>query len=159
MKKELTKMTQYWLTITTRENFNVSSYRKFDIDGYKNIYSKKVNQIEPENKFICYIMQECLFGCIYQAITKYAPYNDDKALRGLIWADEKRAGHEIYTLRFRTEPILELENDNMLDARSVVKNLKFVTNKEYWGSHFHTSLREIPKEDFDFIESEMKKLF
>ena len=147
----------YWLSVTTRENFDASAGIQFSIDGFKNniLNKNKVNKIETEDKFACYIMEEYVFGCIYEATSKYDP--DDKALKGLIWADEKRVGQEIYTLRFRTKRVLVLENDEMLDARSIVENLQFVKNKKYWGSNFHGSLREIRKKDFDFIEAEMKK--
>jgi len=46
----------------------------------------------------------------------------------------------------------------LIDAKKLVPNLTFIERKEIWGVYFQGSVRQIPEEDFRFIESEMKKV-
>jgi hypothetical protein len=46
----------------------------------------------------------------------------------------------------------------LIDAKKLVPDLKFIGNKENWGTYFQGSIKRIPEEDFKLIESEMKKL-
>ena len=157
MDKEVTQMTNYWLVVTTRENFNAIAEREFDVDGFRENCLKRVKAIEKEDNFICYIKKDYAFGVIYQAVSKYDPNDKDKRLEGFIFADEKREGKKLYPLRFRTKPILIPRDKKMLDAINVIKNLPSVKNKQDWRYYVHHSLRNISQEDFERIQSKMKK--
>ncbi|MBL7124500.1 MAG: EVE domain-containing protein [Dehalococcoidales bacterium] len=150
-------MNKYWLVVTTRKNFDASASRNFNVEGFKDNCLKRVKRIEKGDSFACYIKSEKVFGATYTAESEYKPSNSDKALQGLIWADEKEQKRIIYPLRFRTKKVLVLTDNRMLPAQGVNKYLQFVKNKEKWGHFYHHSLREISEEDFEVIESEMRK--
>jgi len=147
-------MTKYWLVVTTPKNFGVSASEEvnFAVDGFKKGCLKRVEKIERCDKFVCYITDECVFGATYKATSTF--YTDYEKL---VFADEKEKVKVIYPLRLRTEKILVLRDNMMLDARRVIGNLPCVHNKKPWGWFVHHSLREISKEDFEYIENEMKK--
>lgn len=57
-----------------------------------------------------------------------------------------------------SEPNIVLNDDELIDAKRLVPDLKFIANKDRWGTYFQGSIKIIPEEDFKLIESEMKKL-
>ena len=100
------KMTDHWLSVTTRENFNGGPE---DIDAYLPNCQKRVEDIMIGDKIVSYIMKECVFGNIYEATTKNIEndLSDLDRLAGLIWPDEKREGKKKYTLLFYIKPVQE----------------------------------------------------
>lgn len=44
-----------------------------------------------------------------------------------------------------------------IDIRKILTDLTFIENKERWGLYLRTTIREIPKEDFEMIRSELMK--
>jgi hypothetical protein len=82
------------------------------------------------------------------------PYTDEKTR---IWIEQE----EMWPCRFPTKPIVVLEDDQLLDAKRLVTQLSFITDEQKrvnWGLAFHQSLRKIPRDDFELIESEMRKI-
>lgn len=71
-----------------------------------------------------------------------------------LWTDEE----EVWPSRCPSEPELLLQDDELIDAKKLVPNLTFIEKKESWGVYLQGSVREIPEEDFRFIESEMRKV-
>ena len=149
-------MTNYWLSVTTRENFDGGPD---DIDAYLPNCQKRVEAIQIGDKFISYIMKECVFGDIYEAT-----YKDDlddlsnfDRLAGLIWPDEKRERKKKYTLLFDIKPILVPRGRKLLDAKALFEDFPYIRNPKSWGWYVRHSLRSISEDEFEFIESKMKK--
>ena len=145
--------TGYWLSVTTRENFDGGPD---DIDGFAPNCEKRVESIQIGDRFISYIIRECVFGDIYEATSKTGLLDFDR-LAGPIWPDEKREGKKKYTLLFDIKPILVPTGRILLDARALFRNFPYIQNPESWGWYVHHSLRSISEGEFEFIESRMKK--
>ncbi len=64
----------------------------------------------------------------------------------------------MWPARRPSRPNIVLNDDELIDAKRLVPDLKFIVNKEKWGTYFQGSIKTIPEEDFKLIESEMKKL-
>jgi predicted RNA-binding protein len=145
-------MPKYWLIITSPENFDIDRQNKFFTEGFKNRIRRTVEQVQPGDKFVIYINRVQRVGAIVEATSHF--YYDDK---NRIWIESD----EIWPCRFRTQPVLVLPEDELLDVKKLVPSLSFVTPRQkatIWGLAFQGSLRTIPEEDFNLIESEMRKI-
>lgn len=145
-------MSEYWLIITSPENFEIDRQDNFSVEGFRNRIRKTVQRVQPGDKLVVYINRLQRIGAILTAASGF--YYDD---RNKIWTEED----EIWPCQFKTQPELVLAEDELLDVKKLVPLLSFVTPKQkatMWGLAFQGSLRRIPKEDFDLIESEMRKI-
>jgi hypothetical protein len=145
----------FWLSVTTRENFDGGPT---DIDAYLPNCEKRVEAITIGDKFISYIVKECVFGNIYEATSINEPSNNDlDRLASLIYPDEKREGKKKYSLMFFVKPILIPCSNQLLDAKGIFVNSPYIKNPNSWGWYVHHSLRNISKDEFRFIELAMRK--
>jgi len=144
-------MPKCWLITTSPENFEIDRQNNFKMQGFKNRVRKTVEQVQPGDKFAIYINRSQRLGAIVMATSD--PYYDD---RSKVWIEDD----EVWPCRFKTQPELVLSEDELLDVKKLVPLLSFITPKQkatIWGLAFQGSLRRIPEEDFDLIESEMRK--
>ncbi len=147
-------MPKYWLISTSLENFEVDWQNNFTVQGFNNRIRKLVGQVKPKDKFLIYISGLRKIGAICEATS--GSYYDDKTK---IWVEKD----EIWPHRFKTRPELVLGKEELLDVKKLIPSLSFITPKQKstaqgWGLAFHQSLRTIPEEDFELIESEMRKM-
>jgi len=141
-----------WLICTSGDNFQVDRQNNFPVEGFKARNRRLVSRVKSGDKFVVYINQLQRFGAMLQATGR--PYYDDQ---NRIWVEED----EIWPCRFKCQPVVVLEDDELLDAKKLVPQLTFITEEQKrvnWGLAFHQSLREIPVEDLELIESEMRKI-
>ena len=100
------------------------------------------------DRIVYYIMGLQKFGATAVITGEY--YEDHNKL----WTDEE----EVWPSRCPSEQELVLQDHELIDAKKLVPNLTFIEKKETWGAYLQGSIREIPEEDFRFIESEMRKV-
>lgn len=145
-------MVTYRMIVTSPDNFSVNRSRNFNVDGFHHRCKKQVEEIQPGDKFVYYITKIQKIGAISEAISK--GYFDNKTK---VWIEED----EMWPYRFKTRPLLVLDEAHMLDVNELIPKLSFISKKQKetsWALAFHQSLRKITKEDFDLIESEMRKI-
>jgi len=145
-------MPKYYIITTSPENFEIDRKGpKFSIQGLKDRHKKTVQKWKRGDRIIYYINKIGKFGAIAEITSGY--YRDETK----IWTEED----ELWPSRAKSKPIIILNRDEFLDARRYVDKLSFIKNRfspEYWGLAFQGSVREIPEEDYQFIESEMRKI-
>lgn len=140
---------QYWLVVTSPENFKHNRDNiGFGIQGLPYRFRKQVKSMEVGDKVVIYIMKIQKFGAITRISSNY--FEDYSK----VWVDDK----EMWPARRNQEPEIVLNDDELIDAKRLINDLTFVENKEYWGAHFQGSIKKIPEEDFNLIESEMRKI-
>ncbi len=145
-------MTKYWLISTSQRNFEIDRKTNFRIQGFHHRVRRTVEKIEPGDKLVTFITRLQKIGAICEATSNY--YFDDKTK---IFSEDD----EIWPYRFETRPLLILEDNELLDIKKLINSLTFITPQQKsvnWGLAFHQSLRAIPAEDFELIESEMRKI-
>jgi predicted RNA-binding protein len=145
-------MAKYWIITTSPENFEVDRQNNFAVEGFRDRNRRTIEQVKVGDKFAIYIRQLQRIGAIVTATSGF--YYDDT---DRIWTE----ADEIWPCRFKTQPELVLAEDELLDVKKLVRSLSFVTAKQKatkWGLAFQGSLRRIPEEDFNLIESEMRKI-
>ncbi len=140
---------QYWLIVTSPENFKLDREKVgFKLQGVPHRYRKQVQGMEVGDRVVYYIMKLHKFGA---TATVTGEYFQDKSR---IWTDED----ELWPSRRASKPDIVLNDDELIDAKRLIADLKFIEKKERWGVYFQGSIRAIPEEDFRLIESEMKKI-
>jgi predicted RNA-binding protein len=145
-------MIRYWLITTSPENFDIDRQNNFQVQGFKNRVRKTVEQVRVGDKLVIYVNRLQRIGAVLTATSGF--YRDD---RSRIWVEDD----EVWPCRFKTQPELILAEDELLDVKKLVPLLSFITPKQkatIWGLAFQGSLRRIPEEDFNLIESEMRKI-
>jgi predicted RNA-binding protein len=142
-------MPNYWLISTSPEDFKIDREIGFSKQGLRQRNKKMVKRFKPGDRVVYHITKISKLGAIATITSGY--YYDDKTK---IWADET----EIWPVRTKSEPYLVLEDDELLDLKKLVKNLSFINDKVNWGMYLRGSLRPLPEEDYQLIESEMRKV-
>ena len=145
-------MAQYWLITTSPENFEVDRSHNFSVEGFTNRFRNLVNQVSSGDGLVVYIYRLKRFGAALEATG--APYYDAQTK---VWVEDD----EMWPCRFATKPIVVLPDDRLLDVRRLLPSLGFISERQRatnWGLAFHQSLRAIPQEDYQLIESEMRKI-
>lgn len=145
-------MTKYYVITTSPKNFEIDRETiDFTVQGFKERYRKIVKRFQPGDKIVYYIYKISKFGAIAEITSGY--YKDETK----IWTEDE----ELWPTRAKSKPILVLEKDEFLDVRKFIDKLTFIKDRwspEFWGFAFQGSIREIPEEDYQFIESEMRKI-
>lgn len=148
-------MTNYWLLGTTQTNFCIAKNRKFDIECFHDPYENQVKKVKLDDGLVYYIWGLRKFGAITKAINTY--FYDDKTK---IFDGLPNNPNEIYPHRFETRPILVPVNNESLNAEKLVPRLSIISDKQKaysWTLAFRRSLRRIGQEDFELIQTEMRK--
>jgi predicted RNA-binding protein len=145
-------MPRYYVITLSPENFERDrNTLGFTHQGLKDKHKKIVQGWEPGDRIVYYINKIGKFGAIAEITSGY--YRDTSK----IWVEED----EFWPSRAKSKPIIVLEKDDFLDVRRYIDKLSFIRDKfsaEHWGLAFQGSAREIPEEDYKFIESEMRKI-
>lgn len=145
-------MPKYYVITTSPDNFEIDRKMSgFTVQGLKDKHKKTVQKWKPGDRIIYYINKIGKFGAIAEIISGY--YRDDTK----IWAEND----ELWPSRAKSKPVIILEKDEFLDVRKYIDKLTFIKNKfspDNWGLAFQGSVREFPEEDYQFIESEMRKI-
>lgn len=138
---------RYWLVITSAGNFRLDREKLgFRYQGLPHRFRKQVQRMEIGDRVVYYIMKLQKFGATATITGAY--YEDNTRL----WTEVE----EMWPARRPSRPDVILQDDELIDAKKLVPSLTFVENKEWWGTYFQGSIKSIPEEDFQLIESEMK---
>jgi predicted RNA-binding protein len=134
-------MSEYWLFSTSPDNFEGLKEDNFSSFGFKS--RKSAVGVAAGDKCVIYISELQKLGVICQVTSGYKEYENEE-----------------YPFRVETQPELILADEELLDVKKLIPLLGFITPNQKatrWGLAFHYSLRRIPEEDFQLIESEMRK--
>jgi hypothetical protein len=139
----------HWLSSTGPERFELDMGNDFALDGYQEQDFERAIRVEPGDRIVYYIQGWQAFGAVCVARSRvFVEWRP-------IWPDKIRP------LRFERRPELVLPKEKALPLGLVLPRLSFALGKPKLahtrGPLFREGLREIPGEDFELIEQEMKK--
>ena len=142
----------YWMVVTSLENFEISRRMGFTAHGLKAYHRRKVQRMEPGDRLLYYIAGRRSFAATATITSQY--FED----RSSTW---KRVGIGEWILRVRTKPEFVLDEDDFMDARQLAPRLDYIRrwNPESWYIAFaQSNLHLLPKRDFTLVEEEMRKI-
>lgn len=135
-------MSEYWLFSTSPDNFEGLKEDNFSSFGFKS--RKSAVGVTAGDKCVIYISELQKLGVVCQVTSGYKEYENEE-----------------YPFRVEMQPELILADEELLDVKKLIPLLGFITPTQKatsWGLAFHYSSRRIPEEDFELIESEMRKM-
>ena len=138
-------MTKYWLCVTNEENWRV--VRSKLVWGVSDRYKRKMEMLEKGDLLVFYVRPKRIGG-IFKAAS--APYVDKKP----IFSSEGFRAGELFPNRVKLEPLLV--PDEPIPFEPLIKELRFIKNKEKWTGYIRGAMRQIPEEDFKAIEKALR---
>ena len=142
----------YWMVLTSPENFQVTRELGFTVLGLKSYHYKKVQRIEPGDRILYYVGTDRIFAA---TATVTSRYSED---RSQTW---KKEGVSEWAFKVHIKPEIVLNDRELIDARQLAPRLDYVRrwSPEDWYIAFaQTNLHLLPKKDFILVEWEMQRL-
>jgi len=139
----------YWLCITTEENWNV--IKEKNVWGIGEKFRKTIQKIKPGDKLVFYLVQtkkgdeiipSRIVG-IFEAVSE--TYKESNR----IFKSKSKSGDIIYPYRVKIKPIKIFSKP--IEFKPLIPKLKFIKIKDKWTGYVRLPMREIPEEDFQFI--------
>lgn len=118
---------KYWLVVTSPENFRLDRETLgFKLQGLPYRFRKQVQRMEIGDRVVYYIMRLQKFGATATITGNY--YEDNSK----VWIDND----EMWPARRSSLPNIVLNDDELIDAKRLVPDLKFIENKKNGESIF-----------------------
>ena len=145
-------MAKYWVVVNGPEIFGKTRELGFARHAFKSTRSKMVQRIEPGDALIFYVTgKKQLAG----AVRVTSPIVEESTR---IWQSNKKPD-ELYPFRVDTEPLVELDDAQWLDAEPYHDRLAWTQRwpREHWTLAYQGNLREIPEADFDLLLADLQE--
>jgi hypothetical protein len=146
--------TQYWIVVSSLENWHKTVELDFTIQGMKSRQRKKAARMKPGDKFIYYCTGVKSFAGI-TTITSEA-FEDHTP----IWVSgNTKKAEEDYPFRVSIERDLALSDDDLVPAEPLARQMVYATKwpAEHWTLAFQGNLHNVPREDYELIRAEIEK--
>ena len=142
----------YWMLVVTPENLGITREHGFTVQGIRSKLRKGAERMEVGDRILYYLSATQRFAATATITSTY--FEDHSAL----WKAESQS--EDYPYRVHIEPAAVMEEAEFLDARQIGPRMESVKKwtPERWPLAFVGDIHLIPKNDFAFIEEEMKKI-
>jgi len=135
-------MTNYWLCVTTEENWKVVKERK--VWGVPKGNRRLIEAVKRGDFLVFYVMPQRIMG-VFKAASE--PFESSER----VFSCGEFGREEVFPHRVKLEPVIIAKEP--LQFKDLIPKLKFITNKEKWTGHLRRAMRTIPKEDYDLIFS------
>ncbi len=141
---------QYWVLVSSAENFHATKDRGFTVQGIKSRHRKKAEQMKPGDKLIYYLTGRKVFAGTAIVTSEY--FESDEP----IWTSKntKRDGApENYPFRVEIEPEAIAEEDAWIDAEPVARQMIHARKwpEKNWTLAFQGNVHNVPEEDYELI--------
>jgi len=144
----------YWFASSNRDNWDI--IRKKNIWGIPKRNKSIIERVKPGDFILIYVAQQkedenilpsAVTGA-FEIISK--GYEDTTP----IFITPERMGEEVFPYRVKLKPIRIFREP--VEFKQLIPDLKFIKNKTMWTGHIRVAMREIPKEDYEFIMKSAK---
>jgi len=141
----------YWMLVSSLENFRITQEQGFAVQGVQNRYRKKAQRMEPGDRLLYYLEDAQVFAATATVTSSFFEEHTP------LWRDPK-AGED-YPFRVHIRPEVVLSEELFLDTLELGPRMEYVRKwaPERWPLAFLGNLHLIPKNDFQLIEEEMRK--
>jgi predicted RNA-binding protein len=145
-------MPNYWMLVTTTENYQITQDKGFTIQGVRSKHRRKAQRMQPKDRLLYYIRPLQRFPGVATIMSTFWEEHVP------IW--HSTSAQEDFPYRVQVRPDTILEEDDYLDARELGPTLQYVRRwiPEDWHLAFYEDLHLLPQRDFALIEGEMQKL-
>ncbi|MCC6175020.1 MAG: EVE domain-containing protein [Chloroflexi bacterium] len=143
----------HWMIVTTPENFEITSARRFDMLGLKSRHRKKAERMAPGDRVLYYVSGWQVFAA---TATVTSTFFEDPAP---VWISTERRP-DVAPWRVRTRPDVVLDWYERIDARQIAPRMLYVKRwaPEDWPLAFQGQVHLLSSTDFALIEQEMRRI-
>ena len=140
-----------WLINTTRENYDITRERGFDLIGIDAPNSRKASQMVSGDRIVFYVRDDRSFAA---AATVTAKVLHDSSP---IWKHHTKK--EKFRNRVPIEPDVIVDDGDWVDALQVGPTMEYVKRwpPEMWELAFFGMVHIISKRDFELLENELNR--
>ena len=141
----------YWMFVTTEENFSISSKMGLTLHGFGKKYKKRTDRMNVGDEVIYYLRDKMRWCAISEIETTV--FEDPRP----IWMPRIRGDDFRYRVNMKAKVILD--EGQYVDASLVAPALDYLKRwpLELWHLAFMDDLHLLPQKDFRFIEGEIKR--
>lgn len=146
----------YWVIVGSRENYEISKARGFDVQGIKSRMRKKALTLQPGDKAIYYLTGLKVMPGV---ITVTSEVFEEKTR---IWPCSSTGADgepEIYPYRFHAEPHCIIENpEDWVSVTDFYEELEYLKKwpAKNWTLGFQGNLHQWPAHDFERVEKRIR---
>jgi hypothetical protein len=140
---------QYWMLVSSADNFETSRGRGFDLAGMKSRHRKKAEKVQPGDRVLFYVTGRQAFA---GTATATGPYFEDQTP---IW---KGKTDDVYPFRFPIQPAVILEPGQFVSAEGLLDALEYPRRwaREHWHLAFQGNVHSLSQQDFETIEAALE---
>jgi len=134
-------MPNHFMVVENHDNWLKTKERNFTEKAFKDSQPNIIRSIELGDFLVYYISSSisALSGIVEVTSPMYKRTE-------LYWDD-------FYNIRFKTKPIIILEEGQFVPIQPLVGDLNFIKNKLRWRSYVYHSIRAISPGDFDLMRT------
>jgi len=142
---------QYWMIVTSPDNFRKSREHGFGIQGLKSRHRKRAEAMRAGDRMLYYVTGRMAFAAT--ATLSSQMFEDHSH----IWRSSRR--EEDYPWRVQMRPEHVLEETEWVLAKELAYRLEYVRKwpPEHWTLAFQGHVHQLPQKDFKLIEDEIRR--
>lgn len=135
---------QYWIIVSSLGNHHITRDRGFDLQGLKSRQRKKLELVQPGDKFIYYTTAVKKFAGITtvtgNGLEDHTP----------IWKSGEKKKQDDYPFRFPIELDIWLDDDKMIDAEEMARQMTYTKKwpEKNWTLAFQGNVHKIEEADY-----------
>lgn len=138
----MTEKPNYYMIITTSDDYIIDFDNDFQLIGFPNRNKKSVKSMKVGDKVVFYVTKKSEFMASVEVVGSYF-YSTTQ-----YWADE----YDVWPHRVKTKKITAIDYDDKgVYIKDIWNELDLITNKKKWGSQVMGSLRRITEHDYNVI--------
>jgi len=140
-----------WILTGSLDNYRATAERGFRVVGMKEGRRRMAEQIEQGDLIVFYVTGVQAFGGIVRVTDDM--YED----RTKIWPG-KPGQPDPYPWRFETEPVIEIDEEELVPAETFAQELEHVRKwpAEHWHLAFQGQLRSVSTKDAVVVERALR---
>lgn len=145
-------MAQYWMIVTSEENFAATESRGFSMQGVKSRHRKKAMEMQPGDRLIYYITGKQQFAGIAEVTSTYFEGGE------IIWHSKKK--EDSYPWRVNIKPELILPREQWVDSSIFKDKLEHIKKwpAEHWKLAFQGNVHLLPEADYRTVQSVLSEV-
>lgn len=138
----------YYMIITTKEDYKKDLENNFKFLGFPARNKKSVEKFNIGDKVVFYVTKISSFAATVE-ITGESFYSTKQ-----VWTDE----YDVWPYRVESQKEYAIsEEEKMIYIKDIWDNLEFIKNKQKWGSQVQGSFRKISEHDYKVILKSIKE--
>lgn len=144
---------QYWIIVSSLDNHHITRDRGFDLQGLKSRQRRKIELVNPGDKFVYYTTGLKKFAGITTVTGE--GFEDHSP----IWKSGPNKKQDDYPIRFPIEKDIWLDDEDMIDVEPIALKMEHTKRwpEKNWHLAFQGNAHKIEEADYLLIRKAVEK--